>query len=89
MTKPDDIGDYLHVPQSERLDEDPAPEYNADSGFDVQVVPDGEVRELSTADEAEDGFDEDEEFDDASDGAPLQFIEAGDPELEKYEEEGE
>ena len=82
-----DIGDYLGVPEAERLEADPPPEYNADSGFDVQVVPDGEVRELSTADPDEQAYSADEEFDDASDGTPLYFIDPADPEFDRYDKD--
>lgn len=87
-----DIGDYLEVPEDQRLDADPAPVYNADAGFDVDQVPDGVVRELSTADDSETAWDSQDELEamEASDGAPLQFVTAEDPvvaEIEQSEED--
>ena len=87
-----DIGDYLDVPENQRQDVDPAPVYNADAGFDVDVVPDGVVRELSTADDSETAWDSQDELEsmEASDGAPLHFVTAEDPlvaEVEQSEED--
>jgi hypothetical protein len=72
-----DIGDFLAVPEEERLDVDPAPEYNADAGFDVQVVPDGEYRELSTSAEEEPIAAESKRTVDEGDGAPLEWLSPG------------
>lgn len=71
MTEQTDIGEFLAVPEEERSDVDPAPEYNADAGFDVQVVPNGVVRELSTAEGETLAA---SKRDDDGDGAPLEFL---------------
>jgi hypothetical protein len=76
-----DIGDILAVPKDQQIDGDPPPAYNADAGFDINVVPDGEYHELSTADEDEPiAGDDDEIDDDGGDGAPLHFLSPCDPE---------
>lgn len=73
-----DIGDYLAVPEGEREEVDPPAEYNADAGFDIEVVPDGVCVELGTA-----GVDEplarSAELDDSGDGSPEHFITPDDP----------
>ncbi len=74
-----DIGHYLEVPESEREDTDPPPEYNADAGFDVQVVPDGVYVELSTASDDEPLASETEGADEGGDGSPLEYLAPGDP----------
>ena len=76
-----DTGDFLEVPEGDRQDVDPAPEYNADAGFDLKVVPDGEYHELSTADEKEPIGSK--KKDDEGDGAPLEFLDPFDPEGER------
>jgi hypothetical protein len=91
-TEQKDIGDYLEVPEGERVDVDPAPVYNADAGFDVDVVPDGVVHELSTAGVGETAWDDQDELEsmEAADGAPLHFVTPDDPviaELEKTQED--
>ena len=76
-----DIGHFLEVPEDQREDVDPAPEYNADAGFDVQVVPPGVYVELSTASDDEpmaEDSEEDEEGD--GDGSPVTFLSPNDPE---------
>lgn len=75
-----DIGHYLEVPEDQRQDVDSPPEYNADAGFDIEVVPDGEYVELSTADPIEPLAADDEEDEDDGDGAPLHFLSPYDPE---------
>lgn len=77
-----DTGTLSEVPESERLDGDPSPEYNADAGFDVQVVPDGVYAELSTASDSEPLASESDEPDDedAGDGSPLEYLSPDDPE---------
>ena len=84
MDEPKDIGQLLEVPEDERRDVDPTPQYNADAGFDIEVVPDGEYVELSTV-----GQDEelDEAFDDAGDGSPQAFIAPEDPDFEDLSED--
>lgn len=77
MSELTDIGDYLGVPEEERLDVDPDPEFNADAGFDVQVVPDGEYKELSTAHESEPIAAESKRKADEGDGGPLEWLSAG------------
>lgn len=85
--QPRDIGEYLDVPEGEREDVDPAPEYNADAGFDVQVVPDGIYRELSTAaDDEPVAYEDEEPEDNVGDGAPLQFLSPADPEATEGED---
>lgn len=80
MTNHDtDIGELLDVPEDQREDTDPDPEYNADAGFDVNMVPDGEYVELSTTDPKEPVGDK--RFDDDGDGAPLSFLDPNDPEV--------
>ncbi len=79
MSTEQDIGHYLEVPEGEREDTDPSPRYNADAGFDVQVVPNGVYAELSTADHAEPMASESEDEELAGDGAPLQFLAPEDP----------
>lgn len=73
-----DIGEILEVPEDQREEVDPTPEYNADAGFDIEVVPNGEYYELSTASDDEEL---DEEFDDAGDGSPEAFITPEDPDF--------
>lgn len=73
----EDIGDYLEVPEGERRDVDPAPEYNADAGFDVNVVPDGEYVELSTSDGDEPVAADGRGRADEGDGAPLEWLSPG------------
>jgi hypothetical protein len=84
MDETRDIGHLLEVPEDQRRDVDPTPQYNADSGFDIEVVPDGEYVELSTA-----GRDEelDEDYDDAGDGSPQAFIAPEDPDFDDPSEE--
>ena len=80
-----DIGTILEVPEDQRLDVDPNPEYNADAGFDVNVVPNGEYVDLSTS-----GEDEDDDLDMDGvdgDGTPEQFISPNDPEYARLCEE--
>lgn len=72
-----DIGDYLEVPEEEREDVDPTPEYNADAGFDVNVVPDGEYLELGSSDDSEPIAAESKRKVDEGDGAPLEWLSAG------------
>lgn len=74
-----DIGFFLDVPEEQRSEVDPSPEYNADAGFDINVVPDGVYVELSTADPKEPMGDK--RFDDDGDGAPLSFLDPNDPEV--------
>ena len=49
-----DTGDFLEVPEDQRLDEDPGDEPNPDEGLTLDdleaAVPDGDVVRLSTAD---------------------------------------
>jgi len=73
-----DIGHLLEVSEEEREDLDPPPEYNADAGFDVQMVPDGEYVELATAD-ADEPLASETEDDDLGDGAPLYPLSPHDP----------
>ena len=75
-----DVGDLLQVPDEDRAEVDPSPRYNADAGFDVQVVPNGIYVELSTADSGEPLASETEQEDLAGDGSPLQFLSPDDPE---------
>ncbi len=84
MDDSQDIGHLLDVPADQRLDVDPTPQYNADSGFDIEVVPDGEYVELSTASHDEEL---DEDYDDTGDGAPQAFIAPGDPDFDDESEE--
>ena len=74
-----DIGHWLEVSVEQRKDVDPTPEYNADSGFDIEVVPDGQYVELSSASKDEE-FDQD--YDDAGDGSPETFIGSKDPDFD-------
>lgn len=78
-----DIGDYLEVPEDQREDVDPPAEYNADAGFDIEVVPDGVVLELSSA-----TIDETEPLEpsDEGDGAPLHFVTPDDPAFDSEED---
>lgn len=76
---PLDIGVILEAPEDQRLDVDPDPAYNADAGFDIQVVPDGEYVELSTAGDEPLASEEPFEDDDGGDGAPLEFLSPNDP----------
>lgn len=77
MSETTDIGDYLAVPEEEQKDVDPNPEYNADAGFDINVVPDGEYVELSTADDDEPIAAESSRKVDEGDGAPLEWLAPG------------
>lgn len=87
MTKTEqDIGDFLEVTEDEQKDVDPAAQYNADAGFDIQVVPDGEYVELSTASDDE-PLAAGNEPEDGGDGAPLQFLSPNDPEAGLDEED--
>lgn len=79
-TTPEDIGDLLAVPEEERRDVDPSPEYNADAGFDIEVVPDGVYHELSTASDDEPIAADSNKKDEDGDGAPLEFLASFDPE---------
>lgn len=79
MSTANDVGDLLEVPEDQRADVDPAPQYNADAGFDVQVVPNGEYVELSTADPDEALAEDSEDEEHSGDGAPLQFLSPQDP----------
>lgn len=74
MSDETDIGTHLEVPEDQRDGVDPPPEYNADAGFDVQVVPDGEYVELSTADPEEPLASETEDEDLTGDGSPNEFL---------------
>lgn len=74
-----DTGTLSEVPEDQRLEGDPDPEYNADAGFDVQVVPNGEYFELSTADPDEPLASEQEDEDLDGDGSPLEFVSPNDP----------
>jgi hypothetical protein len=84
MDEPTDIGHLLEVPRDQRRDVDPTPQYNADAGFDIEVVPDGEYVELSTASKDEEL---DEAYDDAGDGSPQAFIAPEDPEFDDLSED--
>lgn len=84
MDDAQDIGHVLEVSADQRMDVDPTPQYNADSGFDIEVVPDGEYVELSTAGEDEEL---DEDYDDAADGSPEAFMSPEDPDLDDLSEE--
>lgn len=84
--QPRDIGDFTEVPQDRQLDVDPTPEYNADAGFDIEMVPDGEYVELSTASADEPLASESEDYEDEGDGTPLHFLSPADPE---YYEDGD
>jgi hypothetical protein len=74
------------VPEEKRLDQDPPPQYNADAGFDVEMVPDGEYAELSTADESEPVAGEGDEVDEG-DGSPLELIDPLDPDHDLDDDE--
>lgn len=80
MSTEKDIGDFLEVPEDQRQDVDPSPRYNADAGFDVQMVPNGVYVELSTADPEEPLASDSEDEELTGDGAPLQFLGPEDPE---------
>jgi hypothetical protein len=75
-----DIGTFLEVPEDQREDVDPSPEYNSDAGFDVQVVPDGVYAELSTASDDEPLASEVDGGDEGGDGTPVAYLTPGDPE---------
>jgi hypothetical protein len=75
-----DIGDFLEVPEDQREELDGDPVYNADAGFDVQVVPNGEYVELSTADDSEPLLSETDGDPLDGDGSPVEFLSANDPE---------
>ncbi len=75
------------VPEDERLDQDPPPQYNADAGFDVEMVPDGEYVELSTADLSEPVAARGDEVDDEGDGSPLELIDPLDPDHDLDDDE--
>ena len=77
MSDGKDIGDYLEVPEEERQDVDPDPEFNADAGFDVNVVPDGDYKELSTASDDEPIAAEGKRKVDEGDGEPLEWLSPG------------
>ncbi len=82
-----DIGHDSEVAEGDRLEVDPSPEYNADAGFDTEVVPDGVYEELSTA-----GGDEQIDeltYEDEGDGAPEAFITPEDPDFRDLDEEDE
>lgn len=81
-----DIGDHYAVPEEDRLEVDPSPQYNADAGFDINVVPDGEYATLNTYDDNERAYDDDE-YDDSGDGAPMNFVTAEDPIVAETEDE--
>lgn len=83
MTTDKDIGDYLEVPEEDRLEEDPGAEYNADAGFDIQVIPDGEVVELESAGNEKSVR---VQYDDSGDGAPENFISPDDPDYLKADD---
>lgn len=83
MSDQKDIGHYLEVPEDQREDVDPPAEYNADAGFDIEVVPDGEYVELGTA--QEEPLNE-REVDDSGDGAPEFFLTPSDPEHQKEDD---
>lgn len=78
-TVAEDTGDLLEVPEDQREDVDPDPAYNADAGFDVHVVPNGEYVELSTADQSEPLLSELTSDSLAGDGAPVEFLSPYDP----------
>ncbi len=80
MSTDQDIGHFLEVPEAQREDVDPGPRYNADAGFDVQMVPNGEYVELSTADPDEPLASDSEDEELSGDGAPLQYLAPDDPE---------
>ena len=81
MSDDTDIGDFLDAPEAEREDVDPTPEFNADAGFDVNVVPDGEYVELSTASDEEPIAAESKQLDDSGDGSPFEWLSAGEGEV--------
>ena len=82
-----DIGTLLEVPEDQRQEVDPAPEYNADAGFDVNVVPDGEYFDLDTAWDDDESDDVTGEDDIEGDGTPEQFISPNDPDYARLCEE--
>jgi hypothetical protein len=84
MNDAQDIGHLLEVPADQRKDVDPPPQYNADSGFDIDVVPDGTYVELSTASQDEELH---EDFDATGDGSPEAFISPADPDFDELGEE--
>jgi hypothetical protein len=81
MSTNEDTADFLEVPERDREDVDPEPRYNADAGFDIQMVPNGVYVELSTADPDEPLASDSEDEELAGDGSPLEFLTPQDPEM--------